>query len=105
MIEKCIIDYFDEYINKNGINPLLKTARNILNGMVGMDLNMHHFADYGDELHFCMHKDLNILNICVTDKVSVKYYCPWNDHQQVMEQSFSRNQTDEIVKYIKEAVK
>jgi len=81
MIEKCIIDSLDEHIGKTN-NPLLKTARNILNGLVGIDLNWHDFVDYYDNLHFYMHKGTNVLELFIYgDKVDVWYFCTFGDNQ------------------------
>lgn len=100
--ESVFDEEFKHQKDKNWI-AILTTARSILRGLLGEKLHLDSALDYDDHRLYLFFPDNNsyILTVDVfPDKVEVEYYHPLREEVK-KERTFSSNQINKIVKYIK----
>ena len=82
---------------------ILTTSRTILRGLLGEKLHLDSALDYDDHRLYLFFPDENpfILTVDVfPDKVEIEYYHPFREEGK-KQRTFSSNQVNKIVKYIK----
>jgi len=100
--ETVFDEEFKHQKDKNWI-AILTIARSILRGLVGEPIHLDSALDCDDHRLYLFFPDNNpyILTVDVfPDKVEIEYYHPLSDVGK-KERTFSSNQVNKIVKYIK----